>query len=264
MLSKFLKIGIIFFITSLNFVYSDENFTIKHHKLKISSLSGNNLNKIGIIKGNIEEYPYGISYYLHTEDNKISELIETFYFENYGDHVSRFNNWARSVVYIANPKHGCNNSDEKLYNNLKDNGPTHFNCFSVRLIDKFDQIYGPNFNRSEHIKLNQRESFLSKYLSKNSISLPNKMFRVESYLYRGGKLIWVFYTLDSKLFYKNLNDKNIEKFINKAISVHQNFEEDLKFKPHMKIDVLNRLETLFDKGIFSEEEFKKAKETLNF
>ena len=61
-----------------------------------------------------------------------------------------------------------------------------------------------------------------------------------------------------------INEKNIEKFINKAINVHQNFEEDLKFKNYMKIDVLNRLEQLFDKGIFNEDEFKKAKEELNF
>ena len=264
MLNKFFKIGLFCLIISQSFVFVSEGSIIKHHKLKISSLSENDLDKIGIIRGNIEEYPYGMTYYLSKKNNKISELVETFYFENYGDHVSRFNNWARSVVYIANPKHGCNNSNEKLYNNIRDNGPTHFNCFSVRLIDKIDQVYGPNLNKSEHIKLNQRKSFLSKYLTKNSISIPNKMFRVESYLYRGGKLIWVFYTVDTELFYNDLNEKNIEKFINKAISVHQNFEEDLKFKPHMKIDVLNRLETLFDKGIFSEDEFKKAKEELNF
>ena len=29
--------------------------------------------------------------------------------------MSRFNSWAREIVYTANPKNGCNNSDEKLY-----------------------------------------------------------------------------------------------------------------------------------------------------
>ena len=85
------------------------------------------------------------------------------------------------------------------------------------------------------------------------------MFRIESYLYRGGKLIWVFYTVDTQLFYKDLNEKNIENFINQAISVHQKFENDLKYKPYMKIDVLNRLEDLYNKGIFTEDEFKNAK-----
>jgi len=242
--------------------YASEYNSIKHQKLKINTISGETLDKIGMIRGNVDSYPYGFRYFLRTHEGKISELIETFYFENYGDHMSRFNNWARQLLYISNPNNGCNNSADKVYHAVVDNGPTHINCLSVKIIKNFDDVYGPSYD-TQHIKFsNIREGFLKKYLNKNSISIPENMFRIESYLYRNGKLIWVFYTIDSKLFFEKINEKNIEIFINNAISIHQNFEKDLKFKNFMKINVLDRLEELFNKGILTKEEFDNTKKKL--
>ena len=48
--------------------------------------------------------------------------------------MSRFNNWARQLLYISNLNNGCNNSADKVYHAVVDNGPTHINCLSVKII----------------------------------------------------------------------------------------------------------------------------------
>ena len=63
------------------------------------------------------------------------------------------------------------------------------------------------------------------------------MFRVEHYFYNAGKLTWVFYTLDTELFFNDLSEANLDEFINLSIKNHQNFEKDLKYKDFMKINV---------------------------
>ena len=130
MFKIFLKILFIytFFLTNLS---ANDNLLKKFHKLKIYSLDNNKLIKIGSVRGKVEEYPWGFNYYLNSKNGNLSELIETFYFDNYGDHMSRFNRWARDVVFISNSKNGCNNSEDKVFHGVIDNGATHFNCFSV-------------------------------------------------------------------------------------------------------------------------------------
>ena len=235
MFKIFLKILFIytFFLTNLS---ANDNLLKKFHKLKIYSLDNNKLIKIGSVRGKVEEYPWGFNYYLNSKNGNLSELIETFYFDNYGDHMSRFNRWARDVVFISNSKNGCNNSEDKVFHGVIDNGATHFNCFSVKIFSKNDEVYGPNFNAVEHIPMIQRKAFLNKYLKKNSINLPENILRIESYFYKAGKLIWVFYTLDADLFYDDLSEKNIEHFIKRSLVIHQNFENDLKYKSYMKIE----------------------------
>tara|TARA_Y100000385_G_C12524908_1_gene397037 strand:- start:240 stop:497 length:258 start_codon:yes stop_codon:yes gene_type:complete len=82
----------------------------------------------------------------------------------------------------------------------------------------------------------QRKVFLDKYFKKNPLTIPDQMIRIEHYFYKSGKLIWVFYNLDTELFFDNLSQNNIKKIVQKAIEVHQNFEKDLRYKPYMKID----------------------------
>ena len=261
MLLKIIKYLIVLNLLS-NICNANEEF-FKFHKLKIKSFSEKNLEKIGFIKGNIEEYPYGFTYYANTSDNELSELIELFYFDNFGDHMSRFNKWARDVVYLSNPNEGCNNSEYKIYHDIVDSGPIHFNCFSTKLISSsIKDISGPNFNATEHIPMVKREAFLKKYLKKNKLKIPDQFFRSEHYLYKSGKLIWVFYSINPKIFYEKLNEKNMQKLTNKSVLIHENFENDLKFKNYMKISFTNRLEKLFNKGVFTDEELKLFKQKL--
>jgi len=236
---KYIGTIFLFFLFFFNTAIANEDYLFKFHNLKVYSITGNKLNNIGSSSGRVEEYPYSFEYHLKVKNGSVSELIETFYFENYGDYMSRFNDFARSVVYRSNPKNGCNNSINKIYHVAVDNGPIHFNCFSFKIISNEEDIYGPNFNKVQHINMHQRKKFLNKYIKKNQIIVPNQMFRIESYFYKSGKLIWIFYTLDANLFYDELNEENIQKFVNTSIQVHQNFEKNLKYKNHMKISILS-------------------------
>tara|TARA_A100001011_G_C13814628_1_gene636284 strand:- start:25 stop:219 length:195 start_codon:yes stop_codon:yes gene_type:complete len=62
------------------------------------------------------------------------------------------------------------------------------------------------------------------------------MFRVEHYFYKSGKIIWVFYSIDINLFFDELNQTNLEKFIDIAIQKHKSFEKDLKYKDYLSIN----------------------------
>lgn len=234
MKTKTFSFFILFFFYLFSYSFA-EDYNFKFHKLKINSYNKSNLPKIGKIRGKIEEYPYGFDYYGIFENGKISELIETFYFDNFGDFMSRFNSWAREIVYTANPKNGCNNSDEKLYHATVDNGQTHFSCFSVKIISNMEDLYGPNFNNAQHVPMVQRKKVLKRALSQQN-ELPNQMFRVEHYFYKSGKLIWVFYSVDVNLFFNEIDQKNVEKFIDVAIQNHKNFEKDLRYKNYLLID----------------------------
>ena len=208
---------------------------LKFHKLNIKSYTETIPLKIAKKKGNVEEYPFGFDYYGSFKNGKISEIIETFYFDNHGDFMSRFNDWARDIVYKSNPNNGCNNSEEKLYHAVVDNGPAHFSCFSVKTISSKEELYGPNFNKANHIPMVQRKKLLKRALEQQ-YKIPNKMFRVEHYFYKSGKLIWIFYSIDTDLFFDELTQKNFEKFVEVAIQKHKNFEKDLRYKKYLLID----------------------------
>ena len=81
----------------------------------------------------------------------------------------------------------------------------------------------------------QRKKVLKRALSQQN-EFPNQMFRVEHYFYKSGKLIWVFYSIDINLFFNEINQKNVEKFIDIAIQNHKNFEKDLRYKNYLLID----------------------------
>ena len=215
---------------------ASENFLLKFHKLKIKSYIGKNPIESARIRGNVDSFPYGFNYYVSSNDGKILQLIETFFFDNYGDHMSRFNKSTRSIVYGSNQNEGCNNSEKKLYHSILDNGQTHYTCFSIKVLTKKEELWGPNFNGNDHIQTEVRKVAVKKFLKKNQYKLPEKMFRVEHYFYKSGKLIWVFYTLDTKLFFNDLNQKNIKKFIDIAIQRHKDFEKDLRYKGYLQIN----------------------------
>ena len=221
-----------FFILILIYTYSlaSENYFYKFHKLKIKSYTEKTPIETGKIRGNVDSYPYGFNYYVSSDDGKILELIETFFFDNYGDHMSRFNRSTRSIVFRSNPNNGCNNSEEKLYHSILDNGQSHYTCFSIKALINKEDLWGPNFNGNDHIPTEQRKVTVKRFLKKNRYVLPEKMFRVEHYFYKSGKLIWVFYTLDTKLFFDDLNQENLEKVVDIAIQRHKDFEKDLRYK----------------------------------
>ena len=235
------KLGFIFIIFIFSFVFNksfaSDNSFLKFHKLNLKTYTFAETNplRIGKKRGNVEEYPFGFDYYGSFKNGKISEIIETFYFDNNGDFMSRFNDWARDIVFKSNPNNGCNNSEQKSYHATVDNGAVHFSCFSVKIISSMEELYGPNFNKANHIPMVQRKKILQKAL-KQKYKMPNKMFRIEHFFYRSGKLIWVFYSIDVNLFFDEITQKNIETFINVAIQRHKDFEKDLRYKDHLLIN----------------------------
>ena len=46
---------------------------------------------------NVEEFPYRNNFYFQIEDKKVIKILETFYFDNFGDYESRFRRVAKSV-----------------------------------------------------------------------------------------------------------------------------------------------------------------------
>ena len=228
----FLKL--LFFVVLFNsYPLASENFFHKFHKLKINSYTEETPIKVGKISGNVDSYPYGFDYYVSSNNGKIQQLIETFFFDNYGDHMSRFNISTRSIVFGSNPNNGCNNSEKKLYHSILDSGQSHYTCFSIKVLNKKEELWGPNFNGNDHIQTEQRKVAVKRFLKKKKYELPEKMLRIEHYFYRSGKLIWVFYTLDTKLFFNDLNQENLEKFVDVAIQKHKDFEKDLKYKGYL-------------------------------
>mgnify|MGYP001464830171 CR=1 FL=1 len=163
MLTNILKVIIIYF-AFFSCSLGTEYFSIKFQKLKINSITEGQFNKIGTIRGKAREYPYGFNYYANVKEGNLQELIETFYFENYGDYVGRFSAWARNTVYTSNSKNGCNNSKDKIYHAVVDNGVFHFNCFSVKIVSGINEIWGPNFNSVNYVPMGQRKSTLKKFL----------------------------------------------------------------------------------------------------
>ena len=91
------KLRFIFTIFIFLFVFNKsfalDNSFLKFHKLNLKTytFAETNPSKIGKKRGNVEEYPFGFDYYGTFNNGKISEIIETFYFDNHGDFMSRFN-----------------------------------------------------------------------------------------------------------------------------------------------------------------------------
>ena len=233
MIKKILSKSLFILVLIHSYSLASENFFHKFHKLKINSYTEETPIKVGRIRGNVDSYPYGFDYYVSSNNGKIQQLIETFFFDNYGDHMSRFNISTRSIVFGSNPNNGCNNSEKKLYHSILDSGQTHYTCFSIKVLNKKEELWGPNFNGNDHIQTEQRKVAVKRFLKKKKYELPEKMLRIEHYFYRSGKLIWVFYTLDAKLFFNDLNQENLEKFVDVAIQKHKDFEKDLKYKGYL-------------------------------
>ena len=98
---KVMNKGIIFFIILLVLPFnsnSNENFNLKFHRLNIHSMSGENLNKIGTIRGNVEEYPYGINYYANVKDGKY--LIPITWMKGKFKSKSKAINWIETQVKL--------------------------------------------------------------------------------------------------------------------------------------------------------------------
>ena len=110
-------------------------------------------------------------------------------------------------------------------------------CVSVKILNNHDltQIYSPKSFKTIGAKVNMsaRKDIIKKFIEKNNLEVPIKMFRSEHFLYTGKEIIWVFFT---DLASDNPTEEQIDNHIVNAIDMHKGFENDLKLKPKYKID----------------------------
>ena len=90
-------IGIIFILSSLTVQTLAQE--IKFQNNKIYFLDTESPVYIEKIFGNVEEFPYRNNFYFQKENNKIIRILETFYFDNFGDFESRFRWVAKSIFF---------------------------------------------------------------------------------------------------------------------------------------------------------------------
>ena len=177
------------------------------------------------IYGNVEEFPYRNTFYFQKENNKIIRILETFYFDNFGDFESRFRRLAKLIFLKPESTHGCNSSPKKIYHKAINN-ELRINCISIKILENKEDIFGPDLGSVHHLRLDLRKSKIKKFLKKNKLEIPKKMIRTEHYFYKSGKIIWIFMTRPTEL------DRNIEL----SIRNHQQFENDLKLGSFNKIN----------------------------
>ena len=88
---------IIFLLSSLTIQALAQE--IKFQNNKIYFLDTESPVYIEKIFGNVEEFPYRNNFYFQKENNKIIRILETFYFDNFGDFESRFRWVAKSIFF---------------------------------------------------------------------------------------------------------------------------------------------------------------------
>jgi hypothetical protein len=215
--------GIIFLLSSLTVQAPAQE--IKFQNNKIYFLDTESPVYTEKIFGNVEEFPYRNTFYFQKENNKIIRILETFYFDNFGQFESRFRGVAKSIFLKPESIHGCNSSPKKIYHKAINN-ELRINCISIKILENKEDIFGPNFGSVQHLSLHLRKSKIKKFLKKNKLEIPKKMIRTEHYFYKSGKIIWIFMTRPTEL------DRNIEL----SIRNHQQFENDLKLGNFNKIN----------------------------
>jgi hypothetical protein len=216
-MKAYLKIfGIIFLLLSLTIQTLAKE--IKFQNNKINFLDTDSPVYIEKIHGNVEEFPYRNNFYFQIKDKKVEKILETFYFDNFGQFESRFRKVAKSIFLKPESTHGCYSSPKKIYHKAINN-ELRINCISIKILENEEDIFGPNFGSVEHLSLHLRKSKIKKFLKKNKLEIPKKMIRTEHYFYKSGRIYWVFMTSPTEL------NKKIEL----SIKNHQQFENDLNF-----------------------------------
>ena len=155
--------GIIFLLLSLTVQAPAQE--IKFQNNKIYFLDTESPVYTEKIFGNVEEFPYKNTFYFQKENNKIIRILETFYFDNFGDFESRFRRLAKSIFLKPESTHGCNSSPKKIYHKAINN-ELRINCISIKILENKEDIFGPNFGSVHHLRLDLRKSKIKKFLKK--------------------------------------------------------------------------------------------------
>ena len=305
-----LVLFVIYFLTTVNSsavkigkIYENE---FRFHKLYIDLPPDGEWRHIGSYKKNIHGVGF-ISYFLaQIKENKVSRLLEVLSVDNKGVYPTETNMFFYELLYITDKEGGCAKKLKYYVFKLFKRGVSS-NCFIVRNWEVNKELYKPSIKRIRYTDMNYAPGIIRKYLEKNNIGIPIMMLRSEHYYYSRGKLFWVFRMINpeingasktkfnteetSEYFPSNISKypdkkKFMDDWVKLAIKRHQIFEEQLKIKPHHKLDLseygtiepiketkttisssnitdqLNKLNNLYKEGAITKEEFEKAKKQV--
>ena len=215
---------------------------------KISVNVSQDYKKIGEYSGNIENLKYKNIFYADDDGQKLKGYIEFFEFDNEGNFLSRFYDWSKSVIFKADPSGGCNESDDDLFFRSKDNGVKLITCLKVKIINA-SELSGPDFGSVQQVNMKRRKFITDRYIKKARLEIPDQMLRSEHYLYKDGKLTYVFFSQPVD----NYNDQIFKDYLINTILRHENFEKQFNYNSN---EILSFADLNFDK------KFKKPKDTV--
>ena len=302
-----LVLFVIYFLTTVNSsavksgkIYENE---FRFKKLNIDLSPDGEWRHIETYQKNIHGVELITYFLVQLKENKVSRLLEVLSIDNRGVHPTETNQFFYSLLYKANKEKGCVKRLEYYVFKLYKRGMVA-NCFIVRNWEVNKELYKPFIMRISYTDMNYAPPIIRNYLEKNNIDIPIMMLRSEHYYYSRGKLFWVFRMINpeingasktkfnteetSEYFPSNISKypdkkKFMDDWVKLAIKRHQIFEEQLKIKPHHKLDLseygtieaiketkttissssitdqLNKLNNLYKEGAITKEEFEKAK-----
>ena len=248
-----------------------------------------------------------ITYFLaQVKENKVSRLLEVLSIDNQSAFPTEANEFFYVLLYKADKERGCVKRLEYYVFKLFKKGVSA-NCFIVRNWAVNKELYKPSIKRISYTDMNYAPPIIKNYLEKNNIDIPIMMLRSEHYYYSRGKLFWVFRMINpeingasktkfnteetSEYYPSNISKypvrkKYMDDWVKLATKRHQIFEEQLKIKPHQRLDLskygvgeqveeikttisssgftekLKELHELYKEGVLTKEEFEKAKKKI--
>ena len=304
---RLLVLFVIYFLTTVNSsavkigkIYENE---FRFKKLNIDLPPDGEWRHIGSHPKSIHGVDLRAYFLVQLKENKVSRLLEVLSIDNRGLYPTETNQFFYSLLYKADKEKGCVKRLEYYVFKLYKRG-TASNCFIVRNWEVNKELYKPYIVRISYTDMNYAPPIIRNYLEKNNIDIPIMMLRSEHYYYSRGKLFWVFRMINpeingasktkfnteetseyhpSNISKYPVRKKYMDDWVKLATKRHQIFEEQLKIKPHHKLDLsaysaaesiketkttisnssitdqLNKLNNLYKEGVITKEEFEKAK-----
>ena len=157
---------------------SGEN-KFKVHELKINLSNKYELQKIGTYVGQVHGKPYEFVLYAQVKEGKLISLLETFNVDLQSNHIQKFLDWSKQVLFTADSNSGCNKSRTKEYFKAY-NKPANGHCVSVRILNS-EEIYSPNYENVTRINMKPRTRILKEFIEENNLKVQDQMLRSEHF-----------------------------------------------------------------------------------
>ena len=99
-------------------ISGENKFTVQ--ELNINLSNEYELQKIGKSVGQVHGFPYEFVFYAQVKEGKLISLLETFYVDLKSNHIQKFLDWSKQVLFESDSNSGCNKSSTKQYFQVSD------------------------------------------------------------------------------------------------------------------------------------------------